>query len=187
MDQHSGWAVWLTGLPASGKTALARALQRKLHARGISVALLDSDAVRRVMTPRATYAPAERDWFYNRLVELAVGLVNSGERVIIAATGSRRCYRAAARARLGARFSEVWVRCAVDVCRTRDPKGLYSRADAGEIHDLPGADAAYEEPEQPDAAVDTDRLTPDAAADAVLGQLLLLAREAGSAAARPAE
>lgn len=184
MERRSGWAVWLTGLPSSGKTTLAQALRRKLRERGVSVTLLDSDAVRRVMTPRATYAPAERDWFYNRLVELAVWLVNEGEHVIIAATGNKRSYRAAARARLGERFNEVWVRCAVAVCRARDTKGLYGRAAAGEIRDLPGADAAYEEPEQPEAVVDTDRLTPEAAADALIRQLPLLEREAGGSAAR---
>src|SRR5690349_3520820 len=106
MNQPAGWVVWLTGLPASGKTTLAYAL-------------------RGMLLPNSNYTPAERDWFYNRLSELAIWLARGGEHVIIAATGSRRCYREAARARLGPRFAEVWVCCPAEVCRSRDLKGLY--------------------------------------------------------------
>jgi adenylylsulfate kinase len=101
------------------------------------------------MRADAQYAPAERDWFYNRLVELAVWLVRAGEHVLIAATASRRNYRDVARTQLGPRFAEVWVRCPVEVCRVRDPKGLYGRAAAGMIHGLPGVDVPYEAPEAP--------------------------------------
>ncbi len=171
MDQPTGWVVWLTGLPASGKTTLACALRRTLNARGISAIVLDSDALRHMLLPNSSYAPAERDWFYNRLVELAVLLAHKGEHVIIAATGNRRYYRAAARAQLGPRFAEVWVRCPADVCRARDPKGLYSRAAAGVIRNLPGVDAPYETPERPEAVVDTEHQTPEQAAEIVLASL----------------
>jgi adenylylsulfate kinase len=168
MDQPIGWVIWLTGLPASGKTTLAHALRRTLNARGITTIVLDSDTLRSVLLPNSSYAPAERDWFYNRLVELAVWLAQEGEHVIIAATGSRRCYRAAARARLGPRFAEVWVRCPAEICRARDAKGLYSRAAAGVIRNLPGVDAPYEAPERPEAVVDTEHQTPEQASDIVL-------------------
>jgi adenylylsulfate kinase len=171
MDQRPGWAVWLTGLPAAGKTTLAHALQRALNARGIPAIVLDSDELRRTLLPNGTYAPAERDWFYNRLVELAAELVGSGKNVIIAATGSQRSYREAARALLGPRFAEVWVRCPLDTCRTRDPKGIYGRAAQGLVHNLPGVDAPYEAPDRPEAVVDTDRLTPEEAAEIVLAGL----------------
>lgn len=171
MDQPTGWVVWLTGLPASGKTTLACALRRTLNARGISAIVLDSDALRHMLLPNSSYAPAERDWFYHRLVERAVLLAHKGEHVIIAATGNRRYYRAAARAQLGPRFAEVWVRCPADVCRARDPKGLYSRAAAGVIRNLPGVDAPYETPEQPEAVVDTEHQTPEQAAEIVLASL----------------
>ena len=71
MAETCGWTIWLTGLPAAGKTALARALWQKLNAPGITSVLLDSDEVRRILTPDATYTPAERDQFYGRLVDLA--------------------------------------------------------------------------------------------------------------------
>jgi adenylylsulfate kinase len=178
MRKPRGWTIWLTGLPASGKTTLARALRRKLAQDGVSAVLLDSDELRRLITPNATYAPAERDWFYSRLVELAAWLADSGENVIVAATGSLSCYRDAARARLGPRFAEIWTRCPAEVCRARDRKGLYSGADAGLIHHLPGADAPYEAPRAPEVIVDTDRMSPEAAAEKVLGQLSFVRRAA---------
>jgi adenylylsulfate kinase len=128
MDQPTGWVVWLTGLLASGKTTLACALRSKLGACGISTILLDSGTLRGVLLPNSSYAPTERDWLYNRLVELAAWLARAGEHVIIAATGNRRHYREAARAQLGPCFAEVWLRCPLDICRARDVKGLYSRA-----------------------------------------------------------
>jgi adenylylsulfate kinase len=182
MEHAHGWAIWLTGLPASGKTALAQALRRKLHEYGVAATVLDSDELRRVMTPHASYAPAERDWFYGQLVELADTLTCAGEQVIIAATGSRRCYRAAARARLAPHFAEIWLRCPADICRSRDQKGLYQRADAGLLSNLPGADAPYEPPEAPEVVVDTDQQTPAAAADLVLAALPWLTTVAGAAA-----
>jgi adenylylsulfate kinase len=174
MGQAQGWAIWLTGLPASGKTALAQALRSRLADRGVAATVLDSDELRRVMTPDASYAPAERDWFYDRLVELAGERARAGENVIIAATGNRRSYRAAARARLAPRFAEVWLRCPVDICRSRDWKGLYQRADAGLLSNLPGVDAPYEPPEAPEAVVDTGQQTPEQAADRLLAALPFL-------------
>jgi adenylylsulfate kinase len=174
MDKACGWVIWFTGVPASGKTTLARMIRCALQERGISTMLLDSDELRRLITPKATYAPAERDWFYNRLVELAVWLARAGEHVLIAATGSRRCYREAARAQLGPRFAEVWVRCPLDICHARDQKGLYDQAAAGAIRGFPGADVPYEAPDAPDLVVDTDQLTPEEAVEIILDSLGLL-------------
>lgn len=167
MATRRGWALWLTGLPASGKTSLARAIQRHLAARRITAAVLDSDALRPILSPGAPYTPEGRDEFYARLVELAVLLAGEGVNLIIAATGNRRAYRDAARARL-APFAEVWLRCPVEVCRRRDPKGLYARASAGAITTLPGLGADYEEPLDPEATVDAAASPPEAlAADLV--------------------
>jgi adenylylsulfate kinase len=174
-----GWALWLTGRPASGKTTLARALRHKLGTLGIAVVILDSDEVRRVLTPDPTYTPEERDRFYAGLVDLAELLTRYGVNVIIAATGSQRSYREAARKQLFP-FAEVWVRCPIDVCRERDPKGLYARADAGAIDHLPGAGAPYEPPETPAVIVDTDRQTPEEAAEKVLAEVPFLTRGVGS-------
>ena len=165
-----GFAIWLTGLPASGKTTLAHALSRLLAERGVAVQLLDSDELRRRLTPNPTYSAEERDWFYHVITFLAELLTTNGVNVLIAATASRRAYRQAARERL-ARFAEVHVECPPRVCRARDPKGLWARADRGEITNLPGADAPYEAPDDPEARVDTAHHSARTAARRVLGQL----------------
>jgi adenylylsulfate kinase len=183
MEKPRGWTIWLTGLPASGKTTLAHALRGKLRQYGVAAVVLDSDDLRRLVTPDPTYTSAERDWFYNRLIEMAAWLADAGDNVIISATGNRRAYRDAARARLAPGFAEVWARCPIRVCRARDMKGLYSRADAGQIVNLPGVNAVYEWPEAPEVVVDSDRLSAEEAADAVLAGLpflLGLARAVGS-------
>jgi len=165
-----GFAIWLTGLPSSGKTTLAHALSHLLIERGIAVQVLDSDDLRRRLTPNPTYSPEERDWFYDVVTFLAGLLADNGVNVLIAATASRRAYRQAARDRI-VRFAEVYVDCSPEVCRARDPKGLWKRADEGEIMRLPGTGVPYEPPESPEVRVDTERLSIEEAADQIVCQL----------------
>jgi adenylylsulfate kinase len=165
-----GFAIWLTGLPASGKTTLAQALSRLLHERGIAVQILDSDELRPRLTPNPTYSADERDWFYDIMAFLAELLTANGVNVLIAATASRQAYRQAAREQI-ARFAEVHMECPPQVCRARDPKGLWERADRGEIANLPGAGAPYEAPDAPEVRVDTARYSAEAAARHILRHL----------------
>jgi adenylylsulfate kinase len=172
MDRTYGWTIWLTGLPMSGKTTLARVLRRTLNESGIPVVLLDSEEVWREIMPSAACSSEERDRFYSRLVELAAWLADSGENVIIAATASRRCYREAARARLAPRFAEIWVRCPPAVCRARAASGDSVQAA------LSGDGAGYEPPIAPDVVVDSDRQRPEEAAEAVIDSLPFVQPEA---------
>lgn len=169
-DVRPGFVLWFTGVPSSGKTTLGRILCERLEDEGFVVQLLDSDELRKVFTPDATYSPRERDWFYGVVVYVAGLLADNGVNVIIAATGAQRAYRDAARKRL-ARFAEVYVQCAPAVCRERDPKGLWEKVARGEISGLPGADEPYEQPLAPEAAVDSGETSPDEAAANVLAQL----------------
>jgi adenylylsulfate kinase len=165
-----GFAIWLTGLPSSGKTTLAHALSGLFSEREVAVQELDSDDLRRVLTPNPTYSAEERDWFYEVVTFLAGLLTDNGVNVLIAATASRRAHRQAARDGI-ARFAEVYVDCSPEVCRARDPKGLWQRADKGEITTLPGAGVPYEPPESPEVRVDTARLSIGEAADQIVCQL----------------
>ena len=117
------FAVWLTGLPASGKSAIARELLRVLHGRGVEASVLESDVMRTQLTPFPRYE-SDRDFFYSSLAELGALLVERGRPVLFDATANRRAYREAARHRI-ARFAEVYVDTPLEVCRARDPKGLY--------------------------------------------------------------
>ncbi len=165
-----GFVVWLTGLPSSGKTTLAHALACLLDGQGIDVAVLDSDEMRRRLTPHPTYSAEERDGFYRTLAVLAELLATHGVNVLIAATASRRDHRRAARERI-ARFAEVYVDCPPDVCRARDPKGLWRQAERDEITNLPGAGAPYEAPETPEVRVDTSRRPVEATAREIWARL----------------
>jgi adenylylsulfate kinase len=153
-----GFAIWLTGLPSSGKTTLANALSILLSERGVSVQILDSDDLRRRLTPHPTYAHEERDWFYDVVIFLAELLTENGVNVVIAATASRRAYRDKARTQIK-RFAEVYVDCPEEECRKRDSKGLWEQTDRGEITGLPGAGVPYEPPDSPEVKVNTAQLS----------------------------
>lgn len=166
----TGWVMWVTGLPSSGKSTLASGLAERLRRLGVRVEVLESDELRRVLTPRPSYSEEERRWFYGVLVYIAGLLARNGVNVVIDATGNRRGYRELARRRFE-RFVEVYARCPLEVCMKRDVKGLYRRALEGCIKTLPGLQTPYEEPKNPEVTVDTDRLSPEEAVEAVLEAL----------------
>jgi adenylylsulfate kinase len=165
-----GFVVWLTGLPSSGKSVLASELKKQLEAQGVSAQILDSDELRKRLTPRPRYTDRERDWFYGMVVLLAELLTGNGVNVLVAATAPRRAYRDEARRRIR-RFAEVYVDCPQDVCRARDPKGLWRRAAEGEITTLPGAGVLYEAPASPEVRVETATLSVPASVRRILDHL----------------
>ena len=146
------FAVWLTGPPASGKSAIARELLEALHARGVEAARLESDVLRTQVTPFPRYDEAERDFFYAALAFIGAYLVESRKSVVFDATANRRAYRDAAR-RAIPRFAEVLVDTPPEVCAARDPKGLYRAAREGRAPGLPAAQVAYETPLAPELVV----------------------------------
>jgi adenylylsulfate kinase len=148
----SAFAVWITGLPASGKSTITRALVRELASRDVDIAVLESDALRQVLTPHPTYADGERETFYKSMAYIGSLLVTHGVPVLFDATANRRAYRAAAREAIE-RFVEVYVDCALEVCVARDPKGIYRKAQSGQASTVPGVQAFYEPPEHPDVVV----------------------------------
>lgn len=156
--------LWLTGLPASGKTTLARALVADLRARGRTVLWLDSDDLRSHLAGAGRYDDEGRDAFYGALAHLVHLGLSGGSHVVVSATANKRAYRDRARELAGAgRFVEVWVATAQAVCMARDPKGLYRAAREGAVHALPGVGAAFEPPVAPEVVVDLGALTIDEA------------------------
>lgn len=140
--------MWITGLPASGKSTLAVAIAAQLRAGAAAAIILDGDEVRDAIVPRHGYDPAGRDAFYRTLGELAALIARQGAIAIVPATAHRRIWRDHARSR-APRFVEVWVATALEECRRRDPKGLYARLGAG--GELPGsAGMEYEPPRHPE-------------------------------------
>jgi adenylylsulfate kinase len=162
-----GFAIWMTGLPASGKSSLARAVEDRLQAAGIPVQILESDKVRKEILPDSGYSREERDLFYRLLSYIGVLLVENGIHVIFDATANRREYRDLARKGIP-RFMEVFVRCPLAVCQSRDPKGIYRRGREGETRTVPGLQEPYEEPEFPEVVVDSEGESPGAGAEKVV-------------------
>lgn len=164
------FAVWITGLPASGKSTLAAVLARRLAERGIRVAILESDAWRKILTPSPTYTQAEREVFYGALAEIGALLVRHGVPVVFDATANRRLWRNRAREKIAA-FAEVWVDCPLAVCMSRDPKGVYGRGASRPGGTVPGVQAPYEPPERPDLVVRGDAEGAESAAARVVAML----------------
>ncbi|MBI5575110.1 MAG: adenylyl-sulfate kinase [Deltaproteobacteria bacterium] len=164
------FAVWLTGLPSSGKSTVAEKLEVELAARGVNVAVLESDALRKIFTPNPGYGDAERDAFYAGMAYIGGLLVGHGVSVIFDATANLRAYRDRARNEIPG-FIEVHVDCPLSVCEARDPKGIYRRAREGKALNVPGVQAGYEPPLRPELVVRGDTEDPGEAARRIVAHL----------------
>ena len=163
MTQPRACGIWITGLPASGKSTIVSALRPQLEALGLTVDVLESDEVRRLLTPQATYSSEERDLFYRALAFTGQRLVAHGVTVVFDATASRQAYRDWARAMIP-RFIEVAVECPLALCMKRDRKGTYQKGLRGQSTTVPGLQSSYESPANPELRIDTTKLSPQEAA-----------------------
>lgn len=164
------FALWLTGIPSSGKSTIARELAERLINIGYKVAILESDELRKLLTPQPKYTEEERDYFYRAMVAMGKYLVDNGICVIFDATGHKRRYREYAR-KLIKNFMEIYVYAPLEICIKRDVKGLYTKALRGEIKTLPGLQVEYEEPKDPDLKIETHKLTVEQAVNKILNEL----------------
>jgi len=169
MNTGQGFAIWVTGIPASGKSSITRELVKKLAQRGVSVVVLESDEMRKILTPVPTYGQGERDAFYRSLALIGALITRNGVPVIFDATANKRAYREYART-LIPRFVEAYVTCPLEICMKRDPKGIYGRAVAGETSTVPGIQTTYEPPSNAEITLD-GRNPPETSADAVVDLL----------------
>ncbi len=167
MTQHQAFALWITGLPASGKSTIVSTVRPQLEALGLRVEVLESDAVRRVLTPEPTYSEQERDLFYRALAYMGQRLVAHGVTVIFDATASRRAYRDYARREIP-RFAEIAIDCPLEICMQRDRKGTYQRGQRGESNTVPGLQVPYESPVNPELRIDTSSVQEAEAARRIL-------------------
>lgn len=151
LNPHKGALVWLTGLSASGKTTLARAVERELNRLGVRTYRLDGDVVRDGLNEDLGFLPEDRRENVRRIGEVGRLMVDAGLVVLVAVIAPYAADRARTRSRFGeGDYFEVWVDTPLEVCEQRDPKGLYKRARAGELKDFTGISAPYEAPESPD-------------------------------------
>jgi adenylylsulfate kinase len=167
MTRPQSFAIWLTGLPASGKSTIVAALVPQLEGLDLPVEVLESDAVRQVLTPTPTYSQAERDLFYRALAFMGARLVAHGVTVIFDATANRRAYRDFARSLIPG-FIEVAVECPLELAMQRDYKGTYQRGRRGESTTVPGLQDPYEAPISPEVRIDTTTVKAGEAAEQIM-------------------
>lgn len=168
--------VWLTGLPASGKSTIARALDERLFASGRHACVLDGDNLRHGLNRDLGFDDGARTENVRRVAETARLMTDAGLIVIVALITPTRAQRAFARSLFGpAEFLEVFVDTPLAECARRDPKGLYAKAARGEIADLTGVQSTYEPPDRPDLVVRPDS-TPEQSVERILGRLFASGR-----------
>ena len=160
--------LWFTGLSGSGKSTIANLVERRLFAQGRHTYILDGDNVRHGLSQDLGFTDADRVENIRRVAEAANLFVDAGLIVLASFISPFRSERQLARdlAKEGA-FVEIFVDTPIDVCITRDPKGLYKRAQAGEIKNFTGIDSPYEPPENPELVLKTEGVSPEDVAERV--------------------
>lgn len=171
-----GYTIWFTGLSGAGKSTLATEVAGELERRGVLVEQLDGDVVRTHLSKGLGFSKEDRDTNIERIGWVASRLTRAGAVVIVSAISPFAETRGRARAMVEEHgpFVEVHVATSLETCASRDVKGLYRRALAGEIADFTGVSSPYEAPEHPEVRVDTADATPAESAAVVLGRLVEL-------------
>ncbi|MGZ3145390.1 adenylyl-sulfate kinase [Lentzea chajnantorensis] len=160
-EEHVTTTLWLTGLPSSGKSTLGRELVERLRDRR-TVQHLDGDAVRKDFFPELGFSKHDRTENIRRIGKLAAMLASHGVLSVVSVIAPFREVREEVRAAheaAGLTFVEVYVDAPVQVCAERDVKGLYAKADAGQVEAMTGVSDVYEAPASPDVLVDTASLS----------------------------
>ena len=170
-EPQQAFALWITGLPASGKSAITAALVKQLEARNVRIAVLESDELRKQFSQKPSYDAQDREYFYGSLAFIGKVLTEQGISVIFDATANRRAYRDRARQQIP-RYLEAYVDTPLELCIQRDPKGIYRRGSEGEAQHVPGLQTAYEAPLAPDIILHGAQEPPEVAARRIVKLLV---------------
>ena len=170
---YKSCVIWFTGLSASGKSTLANALCKELHKIRVKNYILDGDNIRHGLSKDLGFSPEDRKENIRRIGEVAKLFVDAGLITMTAFISPFREDRHIARELLKeGEFIEVYVNCSIQECAKRDPKGIYQKAIAGEIKEFTGISSPYEEPEDPEIVLRTDRMTIEECAGNLLNYLI---------------
>ncbi len=172
LNGHSGAVLWFTGLSGAGKSTLANAVEARLYAMKARTFVIDGDNVRHGLCADLTFSNDDRIENIRRVGEVAGLFVQAGVLTLTAFISPFRAEREKVRAIVGENFIEVHCDTALDVCESRDVKGLYKKARAGEIADFTGISSPYEAPENPEIRVDTGRDDLSVCVDQVIAYLI---------------
>ena len=170
---HDPAVLWFTGLSGSGKSTLAHLVEERLFEKGMYTYLLDGDNVRNGLNGDLGFSEADRRENIRRIGEVAKLFSEAGVVVLVAFISPYRQDRDQVRALFEAcEFVEIYVKCSLDTCEERDPKGLYRLARSGGLPDFTGIDSPYEEPVGPELTVDTDGADVTLCVESILDFLL---------------
>jgi len=165
-----GFTIWFTGLSGAGKSTLAEIIEQRLREHGHNVEVLDGDQVRTHLSKGLGFSKEDRDTNIKRIAFVCNLLTRNGVASISAAIAPYREAREWARQEIG-NFVEVYVKCPLEVCRQRDVKGLYKLVDEGKIKNFTGVDDPYEEPENPEVVVETDKESAEESVQKIFAKL----------------
>jgi len=169
-QEQKGFTLWFTGLPCSGKSAVADRVAEILRHHNLKVERLDGDVVRKSLCRDLGFSKKDRDENIRRVAFVAKLLTRNGVAVLTSFISPYRAIRDEARQEIG-EFIEVYVKCPLEVCMSRDVKGMYQKAIRGEIKEFTGISDPYEEPANPELVLETDRETLEESARKVLDYL----------------
>ncbi|MCU7876118.1 MAG: adenylyl-sulfate kinase [Candidatus Thiodiazotropha sp. (ex Lucinoma borealis)] len=172
MNLHRAKLLWFTGLSGSGKSTLAHALEERLHQRGCRTYVFDGDNVRHGLCRDLGFSIDDRTENIRRIGEMSKLFVDAGIIALTAFISPIREDRDRARSLFAhGDFIEVYVKASIEACESRDVKGLYKKARAGEIPNFTGISSPYEAPEKPEITIDTERSTVEECIDFLLESL----------------
>ncbi len=159
LNKHQSGLIWLTGLSAAGKSTIAHAVEKELHDQGIRTYVLDGDNIRHGLNSNLGFSPEDRKENIRRIGEVAKLMANAGVLTFAAFISPYREDRDTVRSLFkDDNFIEIYVKCSVEECERRDPKGQYKKARAGIIKNYTGISAPYEEPLNPEIIIDTETM-----------------------------
>ena len=167
---NKGFTIWFTGLSGAGKSTLSEIIEQRLKARGRNVEVLDGDIVRTHLSKGLGFSREDRNTNIQRIGFVCSLLTRNGVICIAAAISPYREAREWARKEIG-NFVEVYINCPIEVCRQRDVKGLYKLADEGKLKGFTGIDDPYEEPENPELVIETDKEMVEVSAARIFAKL----------------
>ena len=172
LNNHRSVVLWFTGLSGSGKSTLAHALEEKLFQKGCKTFVLDGDNVRHGLNSNLDFSKAGRTENIRRISEVSKLMLESGLIVMTAFISPINKDRGEARQLISNEdFIEIYCKASIETCETRDVKGLYKRARAGEITNYTGIDSPYEVPENPELTIDTDNQSLEGSVSTILSFL----------------
>lgn len=169
---HKSVVIWFTGLSGSGKSTISVALEKELFEQNITSYRLDGDNIRHGLNQNLGFSPEDRKENIRRIGEVGKLMVDAGVVTMTAFISPYEEDRNTVRDILeDGEFIEVYTKCSLDECESRDPKGLYKKARSGEIKEFTGINAPYEEPSNPEIIIDTENESVEESVEKIVAYL----------------